>query len=137
MILAIAIIVLLIIASLWSWWKYRSLNQLVKMLRDKVDLAADQGAYMKIESLPDTNLNTITQSFNNLIREVAQTRESLQEQEAQVNSRELLNDKIKEIENSISRLTVISAIGREITGSLNISEILETLYFIHNRIRRD
>lgn len=118
----------LFITTFWGWWKYKSLQQLLGILREKLRHSEEDGDFMKIEEIPDTDLTEITQIINELIKTKNENLNLVKEFQKQGKSTEDIDLKIKEIEKSISRITVLSDAGKKITSSLNIEEIIENIF---------
>lgn len=98
------------------------------MLSEKVVLASEHDEFMKIELLDDDSLDQIGTNFNALVKALNETKVLIAEYQAQGKSTADLDEKIRTIENSINRITVLSDAGKKITASLNASEILENLF---------
>ena len=123
----ILIIILLILVGILGFLLIGRKNKVVE-LRDKINLAVSGGQVMKIEFSGSSHLQDISNNFNELIDKNSfasgQKSNSDKISESQVTA----NEQLKYAEKSLSEISAITEIGKEITSSLNIEEIVQVVY---------
>lgn len=128
MVILYVISAILILTTFWFYWKYRSLHQLIGMMAEKASLSSENKNFIKIEPFPDSNLQEINIAFNGLVKALNEATAQIEDYQKKGKITENLDSKIRDIENSISRITVLSDAGKGITSSLNFREILTHLF---------
>ncbi|MCB9245550.1 MAG: GAF domain-containing protein [Flavobacteriales bacterium] len=108
--------------------RYTSFVKATKELSEKTEHVLNSPVLLKIEMSRNSLLNKIAQQFNELIRrvqELTKTRDYLQEESEKIRK---LDTKLKDFKESISQITLLTDIGKQITSSLDMKEILKTVH---------
>lgn len=124
LIISVALVIVVVIISVLIIARQRSG---IKELEDKTNYAVKSNMLMRIENPRSSLLTTIAGNFNSLIQQVQNERkrsESLTKESERVGK---LDSKLKEFEESISQVQLLTDIGTKITASLDLEAILKTL----------
>ena len=123
----IIIIILLILVGILGFLLIGRKNKVVE-LRDKINLAVSGGQVMKIEFSGSSHLQDISNNFNELIDKNSFTSGQKSNSDKISESQVTANEQLKYAEKSLSEISAITEIGKEITSSLNIEEIVQVVY---------
>jgi class 3 adenylate cyclase len=100
----------------------------VEELKSKTDFALKGDDVMKIAFKLDSNLGKVASNFNTLVDKYQGIKGESADLLEDRKKKETLDSKVKEFEESFSQITLLTDIGKQITGSLNVEEILRTVH---------
>jgi class 3 adenylate cyclase len=104
------------------------LQKKIKELASKTRFSIDKEDLMKITFEGDRNLENISSDFNALVAKYHNSLEKGEMLEHESAARNKLDKQVQEFEHFLSQSNLISEIGKKITASLNIEEILGIVY---------
>jgi class 3 adenylate cyclase len=133
-ILLVSLLLFVFLLSVVFYFKLKRINE----LKDKTDFAVESEELIKVEFTGDDAAAHIAKNFNILADKLVNYK--LQSSNLKgIESKKILQDeKLKNFEESLSQLNVLTEIGRQITASLNISEIALKLFkFINSTMMAD
>ena len=135
---SILISLLFVLLGLVSLVLWRTARRKIKELESKTAFATQGESMMKVTFEGDRDLEQISDHFNALVHKYLKARESNQELSETSKEKEALDVKFHEIETSMSQITSMTTIGRKITGSLDVQEILQTMaHYIFSSMEAD
>jgi len=119
-ILALILIVVLVM--------YMTQNQGVKELKEKMEFALKHDNPMKIEMNRGKASSAIADFFNALVRRYTELVQKVKSLESEKSKMKKMDSKLKDFEQSISQITLLTEIGKQVTTSLNVEEIVKTVH---------
>lgn len=134
--LAISVMILLVLGA---WWLRFALIKQVKELSLKTSFAVASENIMKVEMEQAGELGSIATNFNVLANKYHSLRdECMQLGQLEKKHREL-SGVVNQFESSISQITLITDIGKDITSSLGLKEILTKInkYIISSMVAHE
>jgi len=106
-----------------------SYTRKVKELESKIRLALETDDLIKIAFETDGKLNTLAQHFNDLGKRYAAIRHTLKEMESIKHTATQLGGQLEFYESSISQITLLTDIGKDITASLDMERIVKKIHY--------
>jgi len=100
----------------------------IKELRSKTDFALDGESVMKISFESENEMGHIASNFNSLIGMYQGLEGESRELQKDRKEKMQLDSKVKGFEESLSQVTLLTEIGKKITSSLNVEDIMRTVY---------
>lgn len=107
---------------------FYSKNRRISELKDKTDFAVRSEELIKVEMSGTDDAAQIAGNFNMLGARLMQYREVNSHLKGVEKEKSQMHSKLKNFEDSITQLNVLTDIGKQITSSLNIPEIALKLY---------
>jgi class 3 adenylate cyclase len=127
MMMMIIFTLLLVCMGSLLWIKYVQSKQIGE-LKAKTDFAVTADNLIKIEFNVDNDLGKIADNFNALGSKYAAQKEQVMHLGSLTEKHDELSGKLKTIESSISQITLITDIGKDITSSLDLNDILSKVF---------
>lgn len=107
-------------------------------LKQKTDFAVKSHDLVKVEMAGDDLVADVAGNFNTLGASLGAFRMQSKELKGIVGDQQVLNSKLKDFEDSLTQLNLLTDIGRQITSSLNNEEIIQKLFkFINSSMMAD
>jgi len=133
-IILIIVAVLSVILMLFFYSKNRRINE----LKDKTDFAVQSEELVKVEMSGEDIAAQIAKNFNFLGEKLVGYKKQSTSLKGIETEKVQLDSKLKNFEDSLSQLSLLTDIGRQITSSLNVGEIALKLYkFINSTMMAD
>ncbi|MCB0733148.1 MAG: GAF domain-containing protein [Flavobacteriales bacterium] len=123
--IAIGILAILLILILL---RLGLMRKKIQELRSKTDFASAEEEPMMVTFEGGADLENVATNFNRVVKMVLDRSGERSELMRDSKEKNRLDAKVREFETSMSSLTVLTDIGRRITASLNIEEIISILY---------
>lgn len=108
--------------------RYVHLNRKVKELSSKTSFAIQDDSLMKVTFEEGSSLSTIAQDFNAVVSKYQSIKKMNTDLEVSSKEKEAMGNKLKDFETSMSQITLLTDIGKQITGSLNIENIMDIMF---------
>ena len=125
---------LAVVLMLFFYNKTRRLNE----LKDKTDFAVEAEELVKVEMSGEDTVALIAKNFNILGEKLVGYKKQSTNLKGIESEKIQLDSKLKNFEDSLSQLNLLTDIGRQITSSLNVSEIALKLYkYINSTMMAD
>ncbi len=128
MILTLLVMGISLIAAMFIFWKFFILNKQVSELRAKTDFALQSDTLIKIEYTIENDLGKIADNFNSLGSRYTGQLSQLGEYANMHKEHSELSGKMQNIETSFSQISLITDIGKDITSSLGLNQILSKVF---------
>jgi len=109
------------------WMSYMRSNK-IKELMSKTDFAVSNDQLLKIEFESDNELKHIAENFNSLSNRYLEQKMHSKDMGALQSKHQELSGMVDVFESSISQITLITDIGKDITSSLGLREILSKVF---------
>jgi class 3 adenylate cyclase len=119
------ILSIIIAVLLWRWFVQ---HKQVMELRQKTDFAVSSESLVKIEFNVKNDLGAIAANFNTIGNRYKSKKDEVTQMGSLKEEHQALSGKVNLIESSISQITLITDIGKDITSSLGLTEILEKVF---------
>ncbi len=116
--------IILSIGILISLWLRYIQSKQIKELKVKTDFALQAENLIKIEFNTDNDLGKIADNFNRIGNKYTNQKEQVQQLDELKEKHHELSSMVNVFESSISQITLITDIGKDITSSLGLKEIL-------------
>lgn len=123
-------LVVTIISSLLTFtlgYLYFLKSRDIQELKQKTDFALSGKSLTKIEFSASDKLGQVAQNFNKLGQQYQQLRKELEEVENLKNERKSMGEMVKSVEQTLNQVNLINDIGRKITSSLDVNNILKQI----------
>ncbi|MFT4523418.1 MAG: class 3 adenylate cyclase [Bacteroidia bacterium] len=124
----IVVSILLTILSVVIFLRYLFTRKKVKELKSKTDFSIQSDNLMKLSFEGDSELGAIATNFNTLVGKYQDMCNESVDLRADHQQKVKLDSKVKEFEESLSQMTLLTDIGKRITASLNVEEIMRIVY---------
>ncbi len=119
------------------WLKFIQTKQ-IKELKAKTDFAVSSENLLKIEFGPGNDLGKIAENFNIIGRKYADLKVKATQFDQLKTEHQELGGKVNLFESSISQITLLTDIGKDITSSLSLTEILGKVFrYIYSSMMAD
>ncbi|MBI1221688.1 MAG: GAF domain-containing protein [Bacteroidetes bacterium] len=121
--------VLLASTLLWNFFRLRTLREKIVELDDKAGMVINSDeSLMQVSFKKDTELSDLALHFNQLSRKYLEAKEKVSQLLEENIRQEDLDKKVTKYKEAISQIELLSVLGRRITGSLNVEEIIRTVF---------
>lgn len=108
---------------------FYSYTRKAKELEDKISLALETDDLIKIAFEGSGRLNAVARHFNDLGKRYAGLRHTLREMESIKHTATQLGGKLEFYESSISQITLLTDMGKDITASLDMESIVKKIHY--------
>jgi class 3 adenylate cyclase len=116
--------VLVVVVLIALFLRYILLVKKAAELADKTNFAVENEDLMKISFEGNSTLKEISANFNHLVEKYLNVRGQGSQLETQRAEKDKITEKLSEFEHHLSQSNLLIDIGRKITSSLNVNEIL-------------
>ncbi len=108
--------------------RYLMLRRKIKELNSKTSFAVKEEELVKVTFESNGELGQIASDFNKLASRYTKTKKDNLSLHSETKEKKNLDQKLKGVESSLSQITLLTEIGKEITGSLDVEHILQILF---------
>jgi class 3 adenylate cyclase len=122
--LTLALAGLFFLVAIVAIVRYLGTRKKISELKSKMDFALQGDDMMKVSFEGDKTLQDIASDFNQLVKKYQSAQSTTGVLQKEYKEKQKLDDKVKNFEVSLSQLTLLTDIGKQITASLNVEDIM-------------